>query len=260
MVATVSFRISRWSAWAPGLSTPEEWSAWAANDAGLAGEESPKVPELPALVVRRASRADRIALRAAFDCCAGITGPLPTVFASRHGEVHRSLELLEALAKEEALSPTSFSLSVHNAAAGLFSIGRKDRSPSTSLAAGLDSLPMAVLEAAGMLAEGAPRVLVVAQEEPLPPPFQPYVAEREPCAAVALLLEPLLDPAEAPSLEPAAAGASLSLELIPGRTAGENTGLEHGYLLPFLRFLGRGQEGELELLHGARGWRWRRTA
>ncbi len=248
MVATVSFHISRWSAWAPGLSTLEAWSAWAANDAGLEGEESPKVPELPAMVVRRASRADRIALRAAFDCCADITGPLPTVFASRHGEVHRSLELLEALAKEEGLSPTSFSLSVHNAAAGLFSIGRKDRSPSTSLAAGLDSLPMAVLEAAGMLAEGAPRVLVVAQEEPLPAPFQPYVAEREPCAAVALLLEP------------ATSGASLSLELISGRSAGENTGLEHGYLLPFLRFLGRGQVGELELLHGARGWRWRRTA
>lgn len=248
MVATVSFCISRWSAWAPGLSTPEEWSAWAANDAGLEGEESPKVPELPALVVRRASRADRIALRAAFDCCADITGPLPTVFASRHGEVHRSLELLEALAQGEALSPTSFSLSVHNAAAGLFSIGRKDRSPSTSLAAGLDSLPMAVLEAAGMLAEGAPRVLVVVQEEPLPAPFQPYVAEREPCAALALLLEPA---------QPGT--RSLSLELISGG-GGENTGLESGHLLPFLRFLGREQAGELELLHGARGWRWRRTA
>lgn len=244
MAGSVNFSISKWSAWAPGVSTPDAWRTWAAGDAPLDGEESPKLPEFPPLLARRASRADRIALRAALDCCASSSEPVPTVFASRHGEVHRSLELLEALARGEGLSPTSFSLSVHNAAAGLFSIGRNDRSPSTSLAAGLDSLPMAVLEAAGLLEEGAPRVLVVVYEEPLPAPFQPYVAEREPCAAVALLLE-----REAPR--------PFTLELVSG---GADQNLEQGHLLPFLRFLAREQERELSVRHGARGWRWRRTA
>lgn len=244
MGGSVHFSISQWSAWAPGIATPDAWRIWASGDALLNGEESPKIPEFPPLLARRASRADRIALRAALDCSVSLSEPVPTVFASRHGEVHRSLELLEALARGEGLSPTSFSLSVHNAAAGLFSIGRSDRSASTSLAAGLDSLPMAILEAAGLLDEGAPRVLVVVYEEPLPAPFQPFVAEREPCVALAMLVE-------------RDASQAFDLELVPG---GADANLEQGHLLPFLRFLARDRAGELSVRHGARGWRWRRAA
>jgi hypothetical protein len=244
MASVVTFSISSWSAWAPGLSTSDDWRAWATTADGLGGDDSPKIPEFSPMLTRRASRADRIALRAALDCAPPASEPLPTVFASRHGEVHRSVELLEALARGQGLSPTAFSLSVHNAAAGLLSIGRQDRAPSTSLAAGLDSLPMAVLEAVGLLDEGAPRVLVVVYEEPLPTPFQPYVAEQEPCAAVALLLE-----RQAPH--------PFALELVPG---GANENLERGHLLPFLKFLAGEQPQELSVRHGTRGWRWRRTA
>jgi hypothetical protein len=244
MGTSVNFGISRWSAWAPGLSTPDAWRAWAETDAALTGEDSPKVPELPGILLRRASRADRVALRAALDCCGSLAAPVPTVFASRHGEVHRSVELLAELASGSGVSPTSFSLSVHNAAAGLFSIGRGDRAASTALAAGQDSLPMAVLEATGMLAEGAARVLVVIYEEPLPQAFQRYVAEHEPCVAAALLLE-----------RDAAPG--FELELVPGDEGSE---LDEGSLQPFLRFLARDRARELYLRHAARGWRWRRTA
>lgn len=198
--------------------------------------------EFQPLLTRRASRTDRAALRAALDCSVGLAA-LPTVFASRHGEVHRSVTLLEALARGEALSPTAFSLSVHNAAAGLFSIGRSDRSTSTSIAAGRDSLPMAVLAGCGILGEGAPSVLVVAYDEPVPAPFRPYVEEDAPYAAVALLME-----AKGPN--------PFTLELLPA--AATHDAAPGNWLEP-LRFLASAQSSELLVNHPSRSWRWRRA-
>jgi hypothetical protein len=252
MAGSVSFSIARWSAWAPGLESACAWQAWARPcrepvsgvGAAFVGPVSAKIREFPALLGRRASRSDRAGLRAALDCMHGLPGPVSTVFASRHGEVHRSVELLEALARAEALSPMAFSLSVHNAAAGLFSIGREDRSASTSVAAGRDSLPMALLEACGVLAEGAPRVLVVAHDEPVPVPFEPYLDESAPHAGAAFLLE-----ARGPSrflldyLEPE-----------PPVNAPE------GHLIALLRFLWDDERTELRINHAQRSWRWRRSS
>jgi len=55
------------------------------------------------------------------------------------------------------LSPTLFSLSVHNSVAGLFSIARGDRGAATAMAAGLDSLGLSILEGANMIAGGLNR-------------------------------------------------------------------------------------------------------
>lgn len=263
MAGSVSFSIARWSAWAPGLTSKHAWLAWAraeppselravgpAREAFVSPEEPPfvgnssaKIREFPALLGRRASRSDRAGLRAALDCTQGL-GPVITVFASRHGEVHRSVELLEALARDEPLSPMAFSLSVHNAAAGLFSIGREDRSASSSVAAGRDSLPMAVLEACGVLAEGAPRVLIVAHDEPVPALFEPYLDESAPHAGAAFLLEPGGD-------------ERFCLDLLEPELP-ENA--KKGHLLALLGFLLDAERSELSVNHGKRSWRWRRCA
>jgi hypothetical protein len=207
------------------------------------GDASAKIREFPALLGRRASRSDRAGLRAALDCTHGL-GPVSSVFASRHGEVHRSVELLQALARNEPLSPMAFSLSVHNAAAGLFSIGRADRSESSSVAAGRDSLPMAVLEACGVLAEGAPHVLVVAHDEPVPASFSPYLDEWAPHAGAAFLLEPGGD-------------SSFILDHLAPELP-ENAA--EGHLLALLRFLLEEQRTELQINHDRRSWRWRRCS
>jgi hypothetical protein len=78
------------------------------------------------------------------------------------------LGLLGDLARGEPLSPTSFGLAVHNASAGLFSIARADRANHIALAAGPSTIEHAVIEACGLLADGAPMVLLVACDEPLP--------------------------------------------------------------------------------------------
>ena len=128
---------------------------------------------------RRMSRLGRMALQAAWDCQRDDVG-MPTVFASRYGDVGRSLALLEEMARDATVSPTGFSLSVHNAIAGMYSIARADRGNAICVAAGRATAAAGLVEAAGLLADGAPEVLLVCYDETLP---SEYVAFRDetPC-------------------------------------------------------------------------------
>jgi hypothetical protein len=163
----VVFSIARHAAWAPGATSPERWQAWAREPWPLAGAGEPKVVAMPAMLRRRAGLLGRMALEVAYECLDGRTG-VPTVFCSRHGEVGRAVELLDDLARGEPLSPTAFGLAVHNASAGLFSIARADRANHVALAGGTATLEHAVIEACGLLADGADMVLLVACDAPLP--------------------------------------------------------------------------------------------
>ncbi|EJN09274.1 hypothetical protein PMI40_00720 [Herbaspirillum sp. YR522] len=127
---------------------------------------------------RRASPAGKIALETAYAAHPLPPQPdaagdhdIPLVFASRHGECGRSVELLQALVAGSALSPTAFSLSVHNANVGLFSIARGMRGNGIAIAAGASTVEHALIEACGLLADGARQVLVVMADGPLPPVF-----------------------------------------------------------------------------------------
>ena len=73
---------------------------------------------------RRIERLGRMAIQAACWCQEAEESGVPLVFASRHGDVARSADLLNSLADDAALSPTAFGLSVHNAVAALYSITR----------------------------------------------------------------------------------------------------------------------------------------
>lgn len=117
-------------------------------------------------------------------------GPIPLVFASRHGETPRTLGILSELAQDQPLSPTQFSLSVHNAIIGLWSIQRGDTSEMTALAAEGDGLEQALLEAATLLGEGASGVLLIVTEETPPELYRPYIDDVPFPYALALLLRP----------------------------------------------------------------------
>ncbi|MGH8282614.1 MAG: beta-ketoacyl synthase chain length factor [Gammaproteobacteria bacterium] len=180
------FSINRWCAWAPGVTDGPDWRDWIAGKRSDVGEQ-PNVSFLPALLRRRLDRVGRMALHVAWHCAEGHTA-LPLVFASRHGSIARTVQLLDDLARNEPLSPAIFSLSVHNSIAGLFSMARGDRSPATALAAGRRTLVFALLEGAGMLEEGAGKVLVVYADEMPPPEYRAYLEQPEPDFAVGLLL------------------------------------------------------------------------
>jgi hypothetical protein len=187
------FRIEQWRAWAPGLDSTADWCAWHQAPSRLLDTGAqPDVSALPAMQRRRLSRLARMAFHVAWPL-AEAHPQLPMVFASRHGETPRTLSILTDLAHAEPLSPTQFSLSVHNAIIGLWSIQRGDHSEMTALAGAGDGLENAILEACGMLHEGAPAVLVVIAEETPPELYAPFIDDVPFAYAVGLLLTPGTD-------------------------------------------------------------------
>jgi hypothetical protein len=170
---------SAWQQWLPEGHCPEP-------------NAQPDVSYLPSLLRRRLDRSGRMALATAWPCVEGLAS-VPCVFASRHGVLDRTLELLTALARDEALSPTTFSLSVHNSSAGLFSIARGDRAAATAVAAGRDSHGMCRLEGANLIAEGTVQVLVCYADDEAPAQYAPCVQEdasHRPFAVSLLLTQP----------------------------------------------------------------------
>lgn len=173
----VQFSIASHAAWAPGLATPEAWAGWAQAPFELREGVEPPVRQMPPMLRRRAGFLGKMALEVAYQCLDGRLD-VPTVFCSRHGEVVRAVDLLTDLAKGEPLSPTGFGLAVHNASAGLFSIARGDRANHIALSAGSATVEHAVIEACGLLADGAPMVMLAAYDAGLPP----LLAQFEDCA------------------------------------------------------------------------------
>jgi hypothetical protein len=157
--AAFAIPVARWAAWPPaGTGTPP----------------APDVSFVEPAVRRRLGPLARMMLHVG-QACARDVPAARLVFASRHGELQYTLLLLRSLAAEEDLSPTLFSLAVHNAASGLFSILRRDRSASTALAAGGETLGQALVEASCQLAtEATLPVLVVYGDAPLPAEYADY--------------------------------------------------------------------------------------
>ena len=161
------------------------WATWGEEE-GLA---QPQIAFIEPLVRRRLSFLDRIALHVA-NACVAEGEPVHLVFASRHGELARSAELLAQLARNELPSPMSFSLSVLNAAAGLYGIARKDRSPATAVSSGEATFPLALVEGAAQAQENPDAVVVVAfADEPPPEVYRSLVDSPRSAHAIAVRLE-----------------------------------------------------------------------
>jgi Beta-ketoacyl synthase, N-terminal domain len=183
-------RVLRWSAWAPGIETPDAWRAWCAAPVPLAPTGHPEARFLPAMLRRRCSPLTRIALTAAWGCVGeGELGRVRTVFASRHGSVNESIEMIEQVVQRARLSPAQFSHTVHNAQAGLFCIAAQNRQASCSLAGHVDTFACGYLEVLTHLErEPASPVLYVMADVQLAPRFAALVDEPESSYALALLI------------------------------------------------------------------------
>lgn len=161
----IDLRIEAWRAWAPGVEDTAAWAAWAASPHPIVDRgEQPACDFVPPMQRRRLSRLARIVMHAAWPLCAD-DEQLPFVFASRHGETTRTFAMLDEIGREAPLSPTQFGLSVHNAIAGQWSILRGQRGESVAIAGEADTFEHAMVEAAALLGDGAPAVLVVVAEE-----------------------------------------------------------------------------------------------
>jgi hypothetical protein len=235
---------------------------WQESRAVLMGAEAyvvgrtviPPSELLPPAERRRAGVPVRLALavaREAFTSAGRDAAATPSVFTSSSSDGQILHQLCETLATpEREVSPTKFMNSVHNAAAGYWSIATRSREPSTSLCCYDASFAAGLLECAVEVAvDGRPAALI-AYDEPYPEPLhatRPIEGE----FGVALVM----------AAQPEKAVAVLEVELGEGtETRLDDPGLEHLRLhnpaarsLPLLAALARGIAAEVVLKYAAGG-------
>ncbi len=146
----------------------ESWACWSSDSPAVEGEEGawPACRFVDAAARRRLTPLAKVALEPAHACLQG-RADVRVVFASRHGEVNRTRQMLASLVAGEQLSPTAFSLSVHNAIPGLYSIFRNDSAPVTAIAAGERTLAAGLVQAVMELGQSGGPVLLLYADVPL---------------------------------------------------------------------------------------------
>ncbi len=181
--------------WGPGLP------GWSDSLAVLRGEwpraDVATVPPAPSILSaterRRTGLAVRLALAAATDASAGAgiaPGRCRSIFATSNGDgaiVHAILEALTSPAPQ--VSPTQFHNSVHNAAAGYWSIGTGSQASASCLGCHDATFGAALLAAAAEVAVEAAPVLLCVYDAPLPFPLD-WVRPTNSAFACALVLAP----------------------------------------------------------------------
>jgi hypothetical protein len=167
-----AFAVEDWWAWAAGRETRKSWRDWAIGCQDAVAGESDNT--LPAVLRRRITLIGQRLLQAGAICAGSEPEPL-YVFASRHGEMTRTLSILTSVTGQNEVSPADFSLAVHNALAGLLSIHIGNTLGHTALASGPDTFAYGFMEALACLhEEPGRRVLYCYGDAPLPGPYADF--------------------------------------------------------------------------------------
>lgn len=186
----LNIAVERWCGWEPqagALSLCSHYNRGAQASEAL---EKPDLSAVPAIQRRRLGTLARTVFHV-LARCADAGEQEPVVFSSYMGEIGRTQEILDAIAANASVSPASFSLSVHNAIGGQWSLIHGIRAPMVALSPPSNSPVPAILEAAGMLLEGEYRAInVVYYEEPYPQFYSPFLHGPADPTALALRLVP----------------------------------------------------------------------
>jgi hypothetical protein len=165
------------------------WAVWESVECEDGSTSSPDAAFVEPMLRRRLSRLAKMSLRVAHDCAHDIPD-VRFVFASRHGEMTRTTAMLNDLAAEEDVSPSTFSMSVLNASTGLFSILQHNTAPSTAISAMTESFGYGLLEACLQLADKPEQpVLLVYADEPIPAVYGEPALSSFSAHAIGLLLQ-----------------------------------------------------------------------
>lgn len=189
---TLSASIAGIGFWTRGLPSWEAARAYVID--GTLPDAAPNRPS-PQLLApnerRRAPETVAVALEVALAACSAAgrdPALLSSVFASTHGDLSITDYMCETLANDpRTLSPTRFHNSVHNAAAGYWTIGAGAMTPATAISAFDASFGQGLLEALAQLAIGTDAVLLVGYDSSATGPLA-HVSKSEGLLGGALLL------------------------------------------------------------------------
>ena len=163
---TLSASVAGIGFWTRGLPSWESARTYLAD--GRLPDNPPARPS-PQLLApnerRRAPETVAVALDVALAACTAAgrdPATLASVFTSTHGELSITDYMCETLATDpRSISPTRFHNSVHNAAAGYWTIGAGAMTAATAISAYDASFGQGLLEALVQLATGSDAVLLV---------------------------------------------------------------------------------------------------
>lgn len=182
-------------AWSPGLV---DWAAWRAllRGEGTPDESAPPKPRPACMAAGERRRVSLHVLEAIEVASQAVAmsrreaGSLPCIFASANGDTGTMDYICSTLAEApQHLSPTRFHNSVHNAAAGYWTIASHSQAASQAVAAGASTFAAGLLEAAVQASvEGHP-VLLVVHDDPGSGPLRDVMAIEQ-AFACALVLSP----------------------------------------------------------------------
>ncbi|MBV7304251.1 beta-ketoacyl synthase chain length factor [Xanthomonas vasicola] len=154
--------------WTQGLPNWEAACAFARGGELQETTARPAPQLLAANERRRAPDTVAVSLEAALAACTAAgrdPASLPSIFTSTFGDLAISDYMCTTLASDPlAISPTKFHNSVHNAAAGYWTIGAGAMTPATAISASRGSFAQGLLEALAQRAAGAVAVLLASYD------------------------------------------------------------------------------------------------
>ncbi len=178
---------------------------------------SPKPEIIPANERRRAPLPVKLAVESSWQAtqAAGIDPKeLACVFVSGIGDTQLTDYMCKVLATENMqLSPTKFHNSVHNAAAGYWTISTGCMKAANSVAGFNESVPLALLEAVTQCIQEHIPMLITFYDAPSSEVLKPLL-KNEQAFAVSLVIEPLAPNAESSANDDKDDNVSLAVEVL----------------------------------------------
>jgi len=199
-MSDLNLSIENWAAWIPADAAwiPAD-GAWIPADSGKQETTSdsristlePDVRFLLANQRRRLSPLSRIVVdtyhRANSSPTEGLQ--IPSILCSTYGEHVRNTNLILDISANSDVSPTAFSLSVHNAVAGLISIFYGNEAPCLTMATNKKGVSVALFEAYSMLRETS-QVSLTIYDGPVHESYRNALPDSKDTAAISLILSP----------------------------------------------------------------------
>lgn len=229
----ISFSIANFDGW-----LQEPLCRQQALDQSTSNYETHEISAIPAMLRRRLNSLGRIT--AAKYLSLLNQDECPIVYCSRHGDMERSFKILADIATNSPVSPTQFSLTVHNAIPGILSIHTVARRNISSIAAGKNGLVPTLLEATGLLSSSCHRVVCLLADVPLPDIYrqQGYGPEK----AYSVVFEVTNQD-----------GIGLSMTCLGG-SGSDDSGASHLAAIEFIDFLNI-SERKFETVHNGSHWK-----
>ena len=170
--------IKKWSAWAPGLHSKQDWLAWASGTMQLnATDEVPELKHLAPVSRRRLSQLSKMVLEVGHQLLDG-EKELFTIFCSHHGEIRQQHAITSGVIQSGEVSPSSFSFSVFNTPVSLLSIHERIHEPAMVLLAGKNGLITGLIALLSQLnSQPDQDVLILFADERLPEDYQSLYAD-----------------------------------------------------------------------------------